>query len=262
MRAFVLSGICAILLASLIFAGIVLRKPPDTSEENEQIQRHLAALAAGLRQTQEAVTSIHDRLEELEQRTHAPPAAAPGPIPEETPAGDGDSAGAPPQILEPYSAATRDYVFALIEEERTLQETLRRDRADALRRELEELRQGPYDRFNLKVNSLGKALELNTAQKDRYYELSKAYWDELQELRKTTKWQDNDARRRFKEEQDRVQKAFGTEVEGFLTGAQMETYRSLPSWSRNIHNLGRVPPPGVGSSDANGGYSPTVKREG
>ena len=95
----------------------------------------------------------------------------------------------------------------------------------------------------------------------QYYELSKAYWDELQELRKTTKWQDSDARRRFKEEQDRVQKEFGTEVEGLLTGPQREIYLTLPSWSRNIHNLGRVPPPGEAQSEANGAVQSFYKSE-
>jgi hypothetical protein len=192
MRAIVLSTLCALLIASGIVALISLAHSPGRSQSTGRIRRELTELAESVRRTEDSLKKLENRLARLEREaaqpaTEAPQAGAPA---ESSARGENDKeAVSPPEILRPYSADMRDYVFALIDEERALQEQLRRERAEQLRRELEEMRKGPYERFKLKVNSLGRALGLDTAQKDRYHELSKAYWDELQELRKTTKWQ-------------------------------------------------------------------------
>ncbi len=152
----------------------------------------------------------------------------------------GNDGAPPPEILRPYSTEMRDYVFSLIEDERRIREENQRQRTEEFRRELEELRQGPYERFNVKVNSMAKLLDMDDRQRDRYYEVSKAYYDDLQALRKDTKWQDSESRRRYKTDHDRIQTEYNRDVAGLLTDGQLKAYEELPTWSRSINHLGRV----------------------
>jgi hypothetical protein len=138
----------------------------------------------------------------------------------------------------------RDYVFSLIEEERRLQRDERRRRSEDRRREMQELKKGPYDKYNLKVNSMAQALGLDPGQRDRYYELSKIYGEEAQELHKGVKWGDKEALKKFTKDQKQLMEDFDADMERLLTVGQLEVYRELPPWTRNPQNLGYVGPPG------------------
>jgi hypothetical protein len=142
------------------------------------------------------------------------------------------------------SPAFREYVFSLIEEERELAEERRREQIEERRREREEFSKGPYGQFNLKVNSLAKVLGLDQSQKDRYHELTKGYWDELQEIRRNTDWRSTDGRNQYREVQERITKDYAQGVEELLTPDQREAYHQLPAWTRNLQSLGQVTAPG------------------
>jgi hypothetical protein len=147
----------------------------------------------------------------------------------------------------PYAPGTpqfKELVFALIAEERALAQQEQRRREEELRRQREELSQGPYGQFNLKVNSLSKALGLDDAQRQQYYETTKKAWDELSQLRQKTDWRDRAARDAYRESSEALEKQFSGSVEGLFTPDQLAAYRELPAWARSPQNMGWVPPPG------------------
>ncbi|HAK94345.1 MAG TPA: hypothetical protein DCM87_04920 [Planctomycetes bacterium] len=89
------------------------------------------------------------------------------------------------------SDGLRGEIFALIAEERKMREDERqkqREEADKRReerrKEMEDLSQGPYERLNLKVNSMAKALGLDDTQRDKYAEITKKYRDKIDEERR------------------------------------------------------------------------------
>jgi hypothetical protein len=249
MQSFSISVLLALVLAAVLAGALFLYRSQDQPAAGAA-EAELLALRRELAETRDRIAVLEETVDVLRARgVEARPAV------EATPPEDGAGAAAPPAeptVEQPESAAAaaaelrpqteefREYVFGLIGEERRLREELQRQRAEEYRRELEELKKGPYERFNTKVNSMAKVLNLSDGQRDRYYEVSKAYWDEMQELRRGTKWQDSDARKRFKEEQDQLQKDFALDVERILTAPQAELFRELPEWSRNVNHLGRV----------------------
>ena len=249
MQKFGVSLILAFVIAITVVAGIYVYKARNADEPDPEIAGDVATLRgelartrAALSDTRDAVARLEERLSRLETRRATPTRPVPAPAAE--------TAQAPAARPQLHSPEMRDYVFALIEEERQLKAEEDMRLREERRREEEELRAGPYERFNLKVNSFGKVLGLDDNQKQRYYELSSTYWDALQDLRKNTNWREEDARTTYRETHDRLQKEFAAEVEGLLSADQLEAYKKLPGWTQNIQNLSRVPEPGQASAGA------------
>ncbi len=149
-----------------------------------------------------------------------------------------------PEQPDLYSNEMRDYVFALIDEERELRKDESAQRRDDHRKEVEEFKEGNFGSLNLKINSIGSLLNLDDVQKDNYYELHKFYNEKSDKLREGVDWRDREVRKNTMEQYKKLQEEFSVEVENILTDEQREVYDKLPSWSRSLHNKGYVSPPG------------------
>ncbi len=247
----------AVLLAAGIFFWAAARNPesPGTPSDSAEIallretvknlSERIARVEEEIRQLAGTVASLQAGLQSRSEPRPSKVDPRSSAKKDQAASGEAQSSVAegdiPPFVL-PYRESFENYIASLIEQDRKRRREEQRRQMEELRREIEEMRKGPYGRFNMKVNSLAKFLDMTDGQKDRYYEISKAYYEALQDLRKSIKWNKAEERKRYKEEQDRLQDEYNAEVERILTADQVQRYRSLPAWSRNINNLGRVTP--------------------
>jgi hypothetical protein len=170
-------------------------------------------------------------------------------------------------------------VLAALEEDRLQRDEERQQRRDELRerfetrrQELANLSEGPYERLNLKVNSMGQVLALSEAQKQAFFEVSKQSQDRFQEERRQLAEAARAAREgggerppegdrdrggrgrggeewgRTRELQERIQADYLLAVERMLTPTQREIYAQLPGSVRSFQSLARVPAPGEEAS--------------
>ncbi len=164
--------------------------------------------------------------------------------------------------LKAFMLACLDEHERLKEEEQRLAREERQQQMEERRKQLEEFRKGPYDRYNLKINSMASALEMDDVQKTKYYELVKKYSDQFQESMKTLREQreaentrnegneeggsSRDRRSRrggfdreaFQEITQNLQKEFSEEMGNLLTVGQMEEYNELSDQAKSFMNTG------------------------
>ena len=185
-----------------------------------------------------------DRLEANQFVSQTPQNSTPSPpsSPKPAPPQDASSPETPPEDIK--SPEFKDYIFALIDEKKRIDAEERQRWIEEVRREREEMSKGPYGRFNLKVNSMAKVLNLDDGQRDRYYELVKSHWEALQELRKNTDWKNREARNLYRQKEKEIREAFDAEVQAMLTQEQLDIYQKLSSWAKNPQSLNRVAAPG------------------
>jgi hypothetical protein len=84
-----------------------------------------------------------------------------------------------PSLLTEHVAAVIAEERRLEAEERQRRDEERRQLFEQARQEREALRQGPYDRYNAKINSLASVVGMNDAQKQSYFELLTAQREKL-----------------------------------------------------------------------------------
>jgi len=169
------------------------------------------------------------------------------------------------------SADLRGYVAAVLEEQDRVKEENRqrereevRARMEERRRETDALKQGPYDRYNLKINSLGAVLSMTDAQKQGYFELTTAYRDKVEQQTKQLREQreraseesgdddggSRDRRRRsgdregerekFREVYNGIQEEFTAEMQQLLSVDQFATYSELSRDARSFYDRDQV----------------------
>ncbi|HAK94156.1 MAG TPA: hypothetical protein DCM87_03910 [Planctomycetes bacterium] len=240
----------AVLIAALLGAAaasaVWLSRPPAEPREDATAWVEIAALRADVHAVRTALDAVAERLAAVESGARAAPPPPQAPAEGETAAEP--SAAQVPEPLAPYSEQMRSYVFGLIEEERRVKRDEAARLAEEARREREELSKGPYEQFNLKVNSLAKVLDMGPSQRDRYFEIAKACFGEFQESRKGVDWRSEEARARFQEQQDALQKQFSADVERLLVPEQREVYDKLSPWVKGPQYLGQVMPAGEGGA--------------
>ena len=270
----VISLLLAVVVGGAAVGGIYVYS--NAGRGNEDVLQAIVQVREDVEATREAVNALQGRFALLESgqknlgetiRTRTPLAvSANGPS-----APDSEAA-------VPGSPDLRNYVLAMIAEERKIREEEReREREEAQkrreerRREAEELSQGPYDRYNLKVNSMAKVLGLSEGQRDQYFEVSKKYNEKLQEMRQQmfARRGEGEAegegegrgRGRFsRENRDQIREAFETiqneyaaEVEAMLTADQIEVYSQLSEPSRSVMSMGMAGMPGEDTGGGPGG---------
>jgi len=230
-------------VVSIHFFGEKEEPRPD-----QQLEEDLALLS---RRFDELTMQVERLSEEVDRLATARPesrrpgnVARAGPSSPETnsPAENAPAPEAPPEDVK--SPEFKDYIFALIEEKKRLDAEERQKWIEEMRREREEMSKGPYGRFNLKVNSMAKVLNLDDGQRDRYYELVKSHWEALQELRKNTDWKNREARTLYRQKEKEIRDAFDAEVQAMLTQEQLDVYQKLSSWAKNPQSLNRAATPG------------------
>ena len=269
MQKIVISALLSLFVGSVIVLGVHLnRRSSDTWQSFRQTARELSALREDLQSARDERRDIAERLDRLESSLGALAAkgeayGAPAAVP--AVAAGGSSAPAPAAGVSPDQL--KAYVFAVLQEERKVRDEEREREREELRTRFEErrkefaaFREGPYESFNLKVNSLGKVLELTDAQKQSYFELSKQFQEKLQDGRQQLasaaggeKEETQDKRAFGRGRGDRgqgrdlfesLQYEFTTAVQTILSPIQLETYTKLPETARRFDNLGMVFAPG------------------
>ncbi len=168
--------------------------------------------------------------------------------------------GATPTSSTAMSKADlKEFVAVILDQQRELRDEAREEQRDEFRRrieerqqELEAMKEGPYDRFNLKVNSLGKVLGLEESQKSAYYELALAYnaklKDKTSEVSAANEASETDSdrsgdesrrdRRRGRDSYRRasaeLQEEFAAEVAEILTEDQRASFDELSRDARSF----------------------------
>lgn len=278
----------SLILAGLVGAGAVgvvavASRGTDmdvehTAQELAQVKRELAVTRENMAKLQSEMANIRAtqafRAETARSRNGATAPAA-------------DAAREDEAASLSYAAAVpaemKEVVFALIDEERQMREEERRrereafrERMEERRKEIEEMAQGPYERYNLKVNSMGKILDMDDVQKQQYFELVKRYQDKhnagMTALREQTAalaqaGQDGEDRRRrgppqmgeevrtqFRELNEKTQQQFAVEMEHLLTPLQLAAYDELSDASKNFQNLGPAMAEGDEMARFGGGF--------
>lgn len=259
----------AILLGGALVAGLIFLPsgPAERPEVGRGGDAELAAVRETLDRMREDLQAMNDTLGRLESSQKAlaaavelrPIAAAEGAALE----GSSSDAG------EGSLADLRGTVSSVLQEERKIREEEQqqrreefRQRMEERRKEREELSQGPYDRLNLKVNSMAKVLGLTDAQRDGYHELIRKYSDKFAEARRGLSGQEGAqgetegggprrggpgrGREQFRELVGGLQKEFEAELGTVLTASQLETYQGLSGMSQSFMSTGMVSASGEG----------------
>ncbi len=141
----------------------------------------------------------------------------------------------------------RDYVMGLIQHERSERERRRHENVQRRRQEERELREGPYGKYNYRINKMAKKLNLTDWQKDNYNNLLKRYGDERARIRKER--HDPERLKGLKGEQivthfktvekdlDNLNTQFDQEFGGILDAGQREAYNELPKHEKGASSI-------------------------
>jgi chromosome segregation ATPase len=249
------------------------RRSSDTWQAYRQMAGEISALREDLQSARderrglaEGLGRLESALETLAAKVRADEAAAAAPA---APA-KSSSAPVPASVLS--SGQLKATIAAVLEEERKLRDEERqlqreelRNRFEERQKELAAFKEGPYEGYNFKVNSLAKALELTDAQKQAYFDLSKTYQQKLQEGRQqlagapgegTEKTQESRAfgrgrgdRGQGRQLYENLQNEFTAEVQAILSPNQLETYGKLAQSALSFEYQGVVTVPGEEGSD-------------
>ena len=170
---------------------------------------------------------------------------------------------------DPSPANLQTMVSAVLAEERRVRDEEReaqreefRTRMDERRQEQEALAQGPYDRYNTKINSLGTVLGMTGSQKDAYFAALSSARERLDEGMKSLREQsgnsegqeDGESRRgrrgsregreQYRQLEESIQQQFVAEIEQMLSGQQLELYNELSSDAKSFRDRDQVYAPG------------------
>jgi hypothetical protein len=245
----------SLLFCAMVAGGLYLSQRAEEAERSSrESASEFIALKEDVEALQEETRELKEELRRLDSFQEIRPAVEEAGAARAVPvqaAASASAAGGPDEI--------KAYVTAVLEEDRRKREEDRKQEREQLRQRSEEKRkeraalsEGPYERYNLKVNSLAKALALNEAQKQAYYELIKRSREDLRQGRKKDQapgeapapnepgrgpGRDD---RRFRQLFEEAQKRFTEAVQGMLSPSQWEAYGQLSDSSRSFQDLGMV----------------------
>lgn len=274
MTKIVLSLVLSIVLAGGTAAGLVLAgRSREPCRSCTNLEGDLAAVGEELQSLREDTRSLLEEMRRRPLETRQEPRVAPTPV---------AARGAEGEAGEIIAAVRPDeltqYVLSALVEDRKQQEAERQERREeerarqeTRRQEQEALKEGPYDRYNLKVNSLAKVLELNNSQSQAYHALLTESRDKLKQIRnlaqetpavstETTPQGEEKGRSRGREQWQKlrevtesVQKEFAERVQMIFSPVQLETYNQLSDSARSFLGVGSVSGGERGEGEAFGG---------
>lgn len=209
--------------SSAVLAGIGrLNERLDGLEARLEVIPRLEAEIAALRKERSAASSPGD--DSTAEETSRPRALA--------------------ELLEKEGAEEilRDFIADVYYKERDQRKKDAKTQADEKRREREELSEGPYGKYNYRVNSLTKKLEMNSRQEQFVYELLQDY-DERKKVAREEIRSAIDLEKpnretmqilftRIEESRKDLGNQFETDLAAVLTPTQKEVFQELPSRER------------------------------
>jgi hypothetical protein len=221
-----------------------------SSSDLAAIEERLAALEKGL----DALGQLRSEVDALKRQTQspsdpvAPPVASEAPVEEAAAAlvrAEGDVA---PTKLEKWLEGQgmrgefEDLVSKVYTQARTARMTREREEQEERAREMEALSQGPYGKFNYRVNSLSKKLVLDTRQEEYVYNLLLKYDERRrQEMEQLGQLKGGDvSQEQVKEHMDQTMRViqdlnqqYESDLLAGLNPKQREAYESLPEHERS-----------------------------
>ncbi|SRR6266540_4469004 len=224
-------------LAGAIGFAVARSRPPAPALSTESAVRDALSSLDG------RLSDVLERLERLENVLAALPRGA-GTVPQETaalpalakdreaPAAGVRNLSAPMPEAEEASDL-RSFIHQVIQEEREEQRQEEERRRVEEKRRWEELGQGPYGDFNLRVNCMTRVLGLDERQKQRYFEILSHYSTRLQESARGLNKLDPESLRAYEERKQEVLAEFDAVVLQAFTPTQARQYRELPSSARS-----------------------------
>jgi len=284
--------IVSVILAFAV-GGVAVVSLSDTGDSSAQdsaaSERFLAEITALRSEFSEGLAGIDERLSSLESLSRDQgdmlarverARAASAPVAIAAKSGESGEAGEGVSIDD-----LQGLVAAVLQQEREVQSAERErqreeflERAEERRRRIEAMSEGPYDRYNLKVNSLGNILGLNDNQKQAYFELASAYRGKLdegmkelrakaeaeRENREQERGEDGRRDRRrggfgregfsqYRELRSNLDKEFQAGVGQLFNAQQLETFNELSSDARSFSDRDEVRAPGE-ESRRRGGF--------
>lgn len=152
----------------------------------------------------------------------------------------------------------RVLVHKLVDEKLELLRKEARDAAVLRRKEHQEMHNGPFGKYNYKVNLVGKKLSLDDDQKRYYHETLVDFARRFQEARRDVKWLDSQSRKEFHARQRELQEQLDDTLLPILAPEQAEVYERIPEWQRRpdalaIESLYSPPAPEPGDLARYGG---------
>jgi hypothetical protein len=263
----IVSVLLAAAMVGAIVVGVSMGSESDSADVASQISPSLSALRGEVAASRDemrseiaalsdSVRSLRDALDRMARDSRSVPVPAISAISEN---------GEPVPSMS--SADLRGFVASVLDEqERVKDENRERERQEARalseerKREVAALSEGPYDRYNLKINSLGNVLSMSDAQKQGYFELTTAYREKVEqkmkELReertKDSEASEGESRDRRRESGGRgdrdsyrdafngIQEEFTTEMQQLLSVNQFATYSELSRDARSVFDRDQV----------------------
>ena len=104
-------------------------------------------------------------------------------------------------------------------------------RTAEIKEEIEEFRQGPYGKYNLKVNSMAKWLDLNDYQKGVYHTQVAHYDAQIQDAR-TREKEDPENRDKYRQERQDLRQGFVSIFANSLQPEQVEIFNAMSDYEK------------------------------
>ena len=265
----------AVLLTAIVVGGgfsAILNSdtappPVDTAgAEVAALRSEFSSLTEEISKLSRTIRDLQDSQAELADKVES--------VPVSVPAGEGGVAQA-----SFSSADLKKTVAKILQKEREVKEEERerereeeRAAREQRREEYAALQEGPYDRYNVKINSLGNVLGMNDAQKQAYFELTQTYRTKAEEAvkalrekraaereangeggeeegRRSRRGRDwMESAKAYRDAYSEVQKEFTNEVQGLFSAQQYETYTQLSRGAQSFSDRDMVRAPGEESS--------------
>lgn len=104
-------------------------------------------------------------------------------------------------------------------------------RTAEIKEQIEEFKEGPYGKYNLKVNSMAKWLDLNDYQRGVYHTQVVSYDESIQEVRSREK-DDTENRDTYRRERKDLRKEFASRFADCLLEDQTEIFNAMSDYAK------------------------------